>query len=66
MMTDTQIDQYSKERMKVREASLRVLLAQFGHNTDDNKSIYECADDWVSQGNVSTSGIVKYYTAYYR
>ena len=30
-----------------------------------NQSIYECAHDWVSQGNATTSGIVKYYEAYY-
>ena len=30
-----------------------------------SQSIYECAQDWVSQGNMHTSGIVKYYEAYY-
>jgi len=58
---------YSDEKMNVREQSLKVLFSKFGHQMDgvvpkySNQSIYECAHDWVSQGNMSTSGIVKYY-----
>ena len=57
--------------MKVRENALKVLLSKFGGQMNEsvpkysNKSIYECAHDWVSQGNVTTSGIVSYYKAYY-
>ena len=71
-MTDTQTDwRYSDERMQYREAALKVLLSKFGHQLEggtpkySSQSIYECAHDWVSQGNVSTAGIVKYYEAYY-
>ena len=72
-MTDTPIDwRYSEEKLQYREAALRVLLARFGHQMKPNgepeysqKSIYECAHDWVSQGNVRPDGIVKYYLAYY-
>ena len=62
---------YSEDRMNLRQQAIRVLLTKFGHVMDgvtpkySNQSIYECAHDWVSQGNVSTSGIVKYYQAYY-
>ena len=62
---------YSEERLKVRESALKVLLSKFGHQMDgivpkySNQSIYECAQDWVSQGNMHTAGIVKYYEAYY-
>ena len=62
---------YSEQRLQAREQALKVLLAKFGHQTQggapvySQKSIYECAHDWVSQGNISTSGIVKYYQAYY-
>jgi len=63
---------YSDERMKLREDALLLLLRRFGNELQENgepvysnKSMYECAHDWVSQGNVSTSGIVKYYQAYY-
>tara|TARA_Y100000004_G_C8841530_1_gene380725 strand:- start:386 stop:628 length:243 start_codon:yes stop_codon:yes gene_type:complete len=73
MMTDTPTDwRYSEEKLQYREAALRVLLARFGHQMKPNgepeysqKSIYECAHDWVSQGNVKPDGIVKYYLAYY-
>jgi len=72
-MTDTPTDwRYSEEKLQYREAALRVLLARFGHQMKPNgepeysqKSIYECAHDWVSQGNVRPDGIVKYYLAYY-
>ena len=30
-----------------------------------SQSIYECANDWVSQGNMHCAGIVQYYEAYY-
>ena len=62
---------YSGDKMKVREQALKVLLAKFGHQMEgvtpkySNQSIYECALDWVSQGNTHTAGIVKYYEAYY-
>ena len=62
---------YSDDRMKVRTEALKILLAKFGHQMEgvvpkySNQSIYECAQDWVSQGNMHTAGIVKYYEAYY-
>lgn len=63
---------YSNERMVLREQALSVLLRRFGEDLlpdgtpkHSNKGIYECVHDWVSQGNVNTSGIVKYYEAYY-
>ena len=62
---------YSDQKMKVREQALKVLLAKFGDALEEgspkysNQSIYECAHDWVSQGNMHTAGIVKYYEAYY-
>jgi len=62
---------YSDQKMKIREQALKVLLAKFGAALEEgspkysNQSIYECAHDWVSQGNMHTAGIVKYYEAYY-
>jgi hypothetical protein len=62
---------YSDERMKVRESALKILVTKFGHQMENgvpkysSQSIYECAHDWVSQGNNTTFGIVKYYEAYY-
>ena len=62
---------YSDQKMKVREQALKVLLAKFGAALEggspkySSQSIYECAQDWVSQGNMHTAGIVKYYEAYY-
>ena len=63
---------YSDERMDVRASALNVLLKKYGSEICSdgsprysNQSIYECVHDWVSQGNVNTSGIVKYYEAYY-
>jgi len=73
MMMDTQTDwRYSDDRMKLREQALTILLKRFGGALDEdgtpvneNRSIYECVHDWVSQGNVNCNGIIKYYEAYY-
>ena len=63
---------YSDDRMKLREQVLNLLLTRFGSLLNENgepqytnQSMYECAHDWVSQGNVGTSGLIKYYKAYY-
>jgi len=72
-MTDMQTDwRYIDERMNVREQGLSILLKRFGsgNNSDgsprhSSQSIYECVQDWVSQGNMTTTGIVAYYKAYY-
>ena len=48
---------------KLRQETLGILLKHFG-NTHTNRSIYECADDWCSK-QVTTSGLVNYYKAYY-
>ena len=63
---------YSEERMDVRTQGLNILLRKFGSQICSdgsprysNQSIYECVHDWVSQGNITTGGIVKYYEAYY-
>ena len=52
-MTDTQI----------RAQTLSLLMKTFG-NTHTNQSIYECADDWSSR-QVTTSGLISYFKAYY-
>lgn len=63
---------YSPEKMKLREQVLAILLNKFGGELENsvpkysNQSIFECAHDWVSQGNVNGNGIVKYYEAYYQ
>ena len=62
---------YDDAKMSVRNQALNVLIAKFGHQLEDglpkysNQSIYECAQEWVSKGNMHTAGIVKYYEAYY-
>ena len=58
---------YSDQKMKVREQALTVLLSRYGGEMKEgqpkysSQSIYECVQDWVSQGNMNTAGIVKYY-----
>ena len=53
-------DKYSEQKMKLRQETLAILMKNF----DDNKSIYEYADEWVSK-QVTTAGLVSYYKAYY-
>ena len=63
---------YDQKRMEFRERCLSILLQRFGSELNEDgspayssQSIYECAHDWVSQGNVKPDGIVAYYEAYY-
>jgi len=53
----------TEEELKLRRRTLSILLSKFG-NDNTNRSIYECADDWVSKFK-TTSGLVKYYETYY-
>ena len=63
---------YIDDRMTLRASALNILLKKFGHQLSSdgtpkytNESIYECVHDWVSQGNLCTYGIAKYYEVYY-
>ena len=63
---------YSEDRLELRELVISILLQKFGGQLNgkgapkySNQSIYECAHDWVSQGNASTIGLIKYYEDYY-
>ena len=58
-------DKYTEAQMKLRQEVLRILFKKFGNGDYSNGSIYECADEWVAKGHKISSGIVKYYDAYY-
>ena len=58
--------------MALRESCLSTLLKKFGSDLQHDgtpivatRSIYECAHDWVSQGNPEPEGIVQYFEKYY-
>jgi len=51
---------YSESQMHLRRQVLKILLKNF----EDNRSIYECADEWVDKFK-NTSGLVKYYKTYF-
>ena len=64
---------YSDDRMELRQKVYSLLLKRFGSDIDENgepvysmDSITQCSHDWVSQGNVRSDGIVKYFQAYYK
>tara|TARA_R100000008_G_C3417715_1_gene83273 strand:- start:15 stop:173 length:159 start_codon:yes stop_codon:yes gene_type:complete len=50
----------TEEQLKLRQEVLTILLKNF----DNNRAIYECADEWCSK-QVTTSGLIKYFEAYY-
>ena len=58
-------EKYTEEQMKLRQEVLKILFKKFGNGSYSNRSIYECADEWVSKGHKISSGVVKYYDAYY-
>ena len=60
-MTDT----LTEEQMTLRQHVLMILFKEFGKGEYSNKSIYECADEWISKGHKISGGVVKYYDAYY-
>ena len=53
---------YSYAKMKLRKEVLAILLKKYGHE-NNNKAIYECADEWVEKYPIS-GGVVDYYNAY--
>ena len=53
---------YSESQLKLRREVLKILMSKYGHE-NNNKAIYECADEWVSKYPIS-AGVVDYYNAY--
>ena len=53
----------TEQQLKLREETLKILLHNFPNSTN-MKSIYECADEWCRK-QVTTSGLINYYKAYY-
>ena len=56
-------DEISESQFKLRQDSLRLLMANFG-SSNPEQSIYECAHEWSSKQS-TTSGLANYYKAYY-
>ncbi len=59
--------------MNLREMCLSALLREYGSDlkedgtpTHSTQSLYECAHDWVSQGNPTPDGILKHYQTHYQ
>ena len=55
-------DTLTEEKLKLRQNSLRLLMANFG-STSPATAIYECADEWCEKYLIS-AGVVDYYNAY--
>ena len=56
-------DEITEEQFKLRQDSLRLLMANFGQS-NPAQSIYECAHEWSGKQS-TTSGLDSYYKAYY-
>ena len=65
--TEKEFDELGKElteeKFKLRQDSLRLLMANFGQS-NPAQSIYECAHEWSNKQS-PTSGLANYYKAYY-
>jgi len=55
-------DTYFPEKLKLRQEVLKILMNKYGHE-NNNRAIYECADEWVNKYVIS-AGVVDYYHAY--
>ena len=49
-------------KLKLRQDVLKILMSKYGHE-NNNRAIYECADEWVDK-YVIGAGVVDYYRAY--
>ena len=56
-------DTLTEEKLKLRQNSLRLLMANFG-STSPATAIYECANEWCEK-QYTTSGLANYFKAYY-
>ena len=59
--------------MNLRSTCLSFLLKEYGSNLKGDgspihstQSLYECAHDWVSQGNPVPNGILEFYENNYK
>ena len=41
----------TEEQLNLRQQVLQILFKKFGKGDYSNKSIYECADEWVAKGH---------------
>ena len=53
---------YSENQLKLRREVLKILMSKYGHE-NNNRAIYECADEWAEKYVIS-AGVVDYYNAY--
>tara|TARA_B100000427_G_scaffold276077_1_gene244840 strand:- start:602 stop:826 length:225 start_codon:yes stop_codon:yes gene_type:complete len=61
-----EIWKYSEPKMKLFEEALKILINYYGNGEEyPSKEIFECASEWIDKGQMTTSGLVKYYDAYY-
>ena len=52
--------------LNLRAQCLSLLMKRFGNRPGaSNKSIYECANEWIEKGNKITHGLVSYYETYF-
>ena len=51
--------EYSESQMHFRKQVLSILLKNF----DDNRAIYECADEWIEKFYAPHTGIMELYKA---
>tara|TARA_B100000965_G_scaffold370049_1_gene357880 strand:+ start:56 stop:247 length:192 start_codon:yes stop_codon:yes gene_type:complete len=58
-------DTITEKQLSLRQEVLKILFKKFGNGDYSNRSIYECADEWIIKGHKISSGVVAYYEAYY-
>ena len=60
-------EQYSEEKLKLREQCLSILLKKYEITTESKYSlrdIYECTEEWTHKYKTS-NGIIDYFKAYF-
>ncbi len=54
----------TEEVLKLRRQAFKILRAKW-HEDKYDKDIYNCIDEWIRKGHVTTFGIASYFDAYY-
>lgn len=57
-------DSINEDVLKLRRHAFKILNAKWAEGKYQ-KDIYNCIDEWISKGHVTTFGIAQYFDAYY-
>jgi len=55
----------TQTNLELRGQVLSILLKNFSAYST-NHTLYECADEWLIRGNLTTDGLINFFESYYK